>query len=582
MLQSHDSSQRPPPACSEDFFNEVQTPRPLHKRTGSKGSVEKLGNERRIFGVMSPVQVQTQSPVRDWGTSFGAEPNIFGLKAMLTSSPGYAPQRPSSPPLAQHGTNHMKRTSSMHSLPSTISMVSSSEGHEDGVSEAGLILHLCAGDYSGGPSWVNRARSRYPDAVVPKGIRCDDQETALVFSEGGDVISVPLATSMMPEVSFAVWVKVLSPFPAGNLAWILTQAPDYNWSRALVLNDFRLGYVSITTSKYWDSQLGRAPVGSWIHVAGVWRKGGGCSAYLNGVCGAIGEANTGRGSHPQECLVIGGRQSADTSHNAAVAIAEVRAYSRALTDAEVAQLSRQSPGGGIDILAPPVGHDLPQLSPHWDDQAQLFWFPSGIFLHDLPDGHQWQREFQGFQHQAFERSKPSSDIAPRRRVLQAHASDSGEPLSLVSTRSRRLVQHPSDPDKLAGRAAHTTALQQMPRKSGMVVHVNNTAIALFRFGDRVHAVSAACPHQGASLVDGEIGDIEDMVEGRRCYVTCPVHKFQFDLSSGVVLQGRKCAPLPTYVARSVQTDGSAKSRMVEVGFESLATNFFSHSDGEDF
>lgn len=348
MLQNQDRSQSPPPACSEDFFNEVRTPRPLHKRTGNTGSVEKLVNERRIFGVMSPLPVQTQSPLRDWGTSLEAEPNIFGLKAMLNVSPGRAPQCPASPAPAQHGTNHMNRTSSMHSLPSTISMVSSNHGRDEGVSDAGLILHLRAGDYSGGPSWVNRARGKYPDAVVPKGIRRDDEEKALVFAEGGDLISVPLATSMLPEVSFAVWVKVLTPFPTGNLGWILTQAPDYNWSRALVLNDFRLGYVSITTSKYWDSQLGHAPIGSWIHVAGVWRKGGECAAYLNGVCGAIGEGKTGRGSDPQECLVIGGRQDADPSHNAAVAIAEVSVYSRALTDTEVAQLSRQSPGGGID------------------------------------------------------------------------------------------------------------------------------------------------------------------------------------------------------------------------------------------
>jgi len=90
-------------------------------------------------------------------------------------------------------------------------------------------------------------------------------------------------------------------------------------------------------------------------------------------------------------------------------------------------------------------------------------------------------------------------------------------------------------------------------------------------------VGAECPHQGGSLADGEIGDIEDMVDGHRCYITCPVHKFQFDLATGAVLDGR-CAALPTYPTRIVDVDHGRKRAIIEVGFESLAEDFFCNDD----
>merc|ERR1711964_709493 len=109
----------------------------------------------------------------------------------------------------------------------------------------------------------------------------------------------------------------------------------------------------------------------------------------------------------------------------------------------------------------------------------------------------------------------------------------------------------------------------MPVKPGVPLLVQGRKVAFFRFDGRVFAAAAECPHQGGPLAEGEIGDIEDMVEGRRCYVACPVHKFQFDLTTGALLDGgSRCGPLPVYAAR-VADDG-----MVEVGFESLAADYF--------
>ena len=78
------------------------------------------------------------------------------------------------------------------------------------------------------------------------------------------------------------------------------------------------------------------------------------------------------------------------------------------------------------------------------------------------------------------------------------------------------IRNPSDPEKMVRRAAHSMVLQNMSRRSGRSVEVHGRHIALFRFGASVFAVDALCPHQGGSLVDGEIGDIEDMGTGFVC------------------------------------------------------------------
>eukprot|EP00927_Polykrikos_kofoidii_P048461 TRINITY_DN42733_c0_g1_i1.p1 TRINITY_DN42733_c0_g1~~TRINITY_DN42733_c0_g1_i1.p1 ORF type:complete len:719 (-),score=104.66 TRINITY_DN42733_c0_g1_i1:161-2152(-) len=468
----------------------------------------------------------------------------------------------------------------------------------------GVILDLVAFDYVGGGAWPDRVPGR-PAATVPAGVRYDSVEQAFVFLQGGDVISAPLATSpqTLPEVTYSAWVKILEPIAPGNLGWFVGQSPDYGWSRALTLNDFRLGYVSITTSTYWDSALGRAPVGSWLHIVGVWRQGGQGDAYMNGIRGACGRAQNGRGSDPNETLVIGGRCAGDAAHNAAVAIAHVRVFNRALSEAEVVSLwrrgreMRRAEGSPkISTLADDTldttdktvvkgkhvkqGYllEAAQLPPRWDDEARLFWMETGVNAYDLPDGNEWNAEFQ----EALERSKPTA----MNRTLQVPSGVAMTPLSPLQPlrgHSRKLAQHPSDPEKFLRRAAHSTALRQMSRKSGIALKVQDHKIALFRFDNRVFAVDAECPHQGGSLVDGEIGDIEDMVEGRRCYVMCPVHKFQFDLSTGAVMQGT-CPKLPTYAVRVRAPEGIGKGRVaaVEIGFESLASNFFDEFEADDF
>lgn len=213
----------------------------------------------------------------------------------------------------------------------------------------------------------------------------------------------------------------------------------------------------------------------------------------------------------------------------------------------------------------------PGAAPAWDEASSRFWCSTGVNAYDLPDGREWQRAFR-------ELLETRMAMGCGRR-LQAHVSDAPTPLALrVESAGRRLARFPSDPDKRRARATHTAALLQMPWKAGVEAWVQGRRIAFFRFGGRVFAADARCPHQGASLCEGEVGDIEDMVDGQCFYVTCPVHKMQFDLATGSVLEG-DCPPLQTYSVRIHEADEVRRVAMIEVGFEALASEYF--AGGED-
>jgi nitrite reductase/ring-hydroxylating ferredoxin subunit len=63
----------------------------------------------------------------------------------------------------------------------------------------------------------------------------------------------------------------------------------------------------------------------------------------------------------------------------------------------------------------------------------------------------------------------------------------------------------------------------VPEGEGKTVLVNGKLIALFRVGERFHAIDDACPHMGTSLAGGH-------VEGG--VVTCPWHAWRFRLADG--------------------------------------------------
>lgn len=63
-------------------------------------------------------------------------------------------------------------------------------------------------------------------------------------------------------------------------------------------------------------------------------------------------------------------------------------------------------------------------------------------------------------------------------------------------------------------------------KRGALVKVNNTDVAVFKYGEEVIATSDRCPHAGGPL---HMGDIEVLPDKSLC-VRCPWHKWAFCVS----------------------------------------------------
>jgi len=58
------------------------------------------------------------------------------------------------------------------------------------------------------------------------------------------------------------------------------------------------------------------------------------------------------------------------------------------------------------------------------------------------------------------------------------------------------------------------------------IAIRGLHLALFRLGERWHAIESTCPHMGGPLGEGRL-------EG--CQVICPWHGARFDVTTGAVL-----------------------------------------------
>lgn len=84
------------------------------------------------------------------------------------------------------------------------------------------------------------------------------------------------------------------------------------------------------------------------------------------------------------------------------------------------------------------------------------------------------------------------------------------------------------------------AIADIPRQGGRVVKTRGGCIALFRTAeDEVFALDDRCPHRGGPLSEG-------IVHGRG--VTCPLHAWVFDLTTGEA-QGADSGRVATYPVR---------------------------------
>jgi len=95
-------------------------------------------------------------------------------------------------------------------------------------------------------------------------------------------------------------------------------------------------------------------------------------------------------------------------------------------------------------------------------------------------------------------------------------------------------------------------LAAVPNDRGLFVKLGSHELALFRVGEQIHALDNSCPHAGGSLADGALSD--------GC-VTCPLHNWKFDASTGAASHPRSPVSLPirqeSKMAKSCSTGDGA-------------------------
>lgn len=87
------------------------------------------------------------------------------------------------------------------------------------------------------------------------------------------------------------------------------------------------------------------------------------------------------------------------------------------------------------------------------------------------------------------------------------------------------------------------------------VNVKDKAVLIARAGDTFYAADNACPHLGGDLSKGKL---EGML------ITCPLHKSQFDLSDGHVLQWTDWTGIKLSVAKTFKSPRPLKVYEVKV------------------
>lgn len=80
-------------------------------------------------------------------------------------------------------------------------------------------------------------------------------------------------------------------------------------------------------------------------------------------------------------------------------------------------------------------------------------------------------------------------------------------------------------------------LMMIPEKTIKKILVGEKKIALVRIGLDFFAFQSFCPHRGASLIEGRINALNEII--------CPLHEYRFDIKSGNVKAG-SCLDLEIY------------------------------------
>lgn len=83
------------------------------------------------------------------------------------------------------------------------------------------------------------------------------------------------------------------------------------------------------------------------------------------------------------------------------------------------------------------------------------------------------------------------------------------------------------------------AVEDLPPGGRTIVEYEGRTIGVFNIDGRFHAVRNRCPHQGVQICKGQLGGTflpsrpQEFVYGLHGSVlTCPAHRWQFDLTTG--------------------------------------------------
>jgi nitrite reductase/ring-hydroxylating ferredoxin subunit len=89
------------------------------------------------------------------------------------------------------------------------------------------------------------------------------------------------------------------------------------------------------------------------------------------------------------------------------------------------------------------------------------------------------------------------------------------------------------------------AVDELPQGEPQRRQVGDTAVLVYRDGERVYALADVCSHLSGPLHEGEVADDAELGP---C-VTCPWHGSVFALEDGAVVHGPATAPQPKFNVR---------------------------------
>ncbi len=129
------------------------------------------------------------------------------------------------------------------------------------------------------------------------------------------------------------------------------------------------------------------------------------------------------------------------------------------------------------------------------------------------------------------------------------------PFTVAPVPAAAPIAAPAQPDPFAGAvSAPAQMLQPNEFLAGSIadgacktVAVNGTEVAVFNVAGAFHAVQAECTHAGGPLCEGTLNGV---------VITCPIHRTQFNVTTGAVVKGPAQQALQTF---TVQVNGDVGS-----------------------